>query len=79
MLRANAGATRSKQGQVPRAGSPSRSYEFSQTISYLSSLLLSQLVWRCLRMERVMGIEPIDDSRKISRLPVLGLESAVQV
>ncbi len=46
--RANAGATRGRQWQVPLAGSPSRSHEFSQTISYLPSLLLPQLVWRCL-------------------------------
>ncbi len=66
-------------GNYPGAGSPSRSHEFSQAIRYLPSLLLPQLAWRCLRMERVMGIEPIGDSRQISWLAPFGEASAIQV
>ena len=78
-LRANAGATRGKHGQLPRAGSPRSSHEISQAIRYLPSLLLPQLAWRRVGMERVMGIEPISESRQISILAPIRGASAIQV
>ena len=78
-LRANAGATRGKHRQLPRAGSPRSSHEISQAIRYLPSLLLPQLAWRRVEMERVMGIEPMGDSGQISSLDLFREASAIQV
>ena len=69
-LRANAGATRGRQWQVPRAGPQSKSHEISQAIRYLPSLLLPQLAWRRVGMERVMGIEPTLAAWEAAVLPL---------
>ena len=62
-----------------RAGRSRSGPEITHEISNFPSLRLPQRAWGCPGMERVMGIEPIFDFSRISRLAVLGLASAIQV
>ena len=73
---------KARPGNPRQRHGPARSgfdHGISQAIRNLPTPLLPQLAWHCVEMERVMGIEPIFDFSRISRLAVLGLASAIQV
>ena len=69
-LRANAGAVRGNRGQRSGPQSVHRSCEFCQAIRYLPPPLVPRLAWRCLGMERVMGIEPTLAAWEAAVLPL---------
>ena len=61
---------RGNRGQRSGAESVRSSHELSQAIRYLPPPRLPQPAWRCLGMERVMGIEPTLAAWEAAVLPL---------
>jgi hypothetical protein len=76
---ANAGVMPGNPRQRYRPARSGGGHGISRAISNLPLLLLPQLAEHRLGMERVMGIEPIDFSRRINTLDASGHVSAIQV